>query len=386
MVQMVSSDWLSVIFEQEFNERPHCFRSPGRINLIGEHTDYNQGFVLPSGIDLFCHVAIKESSSKRFTFHSIDLREHVVYEEGQVFEPKTSWANYILGVKYAFNKRGFTIPPFNLVIKSDVPIGAGLSSSAALESVIAFGLNEVFSLGLNKMDLTWIAKEAENDFIGLQCGIMDMFASIHAKKNNAMLLDCKSLAFEYVPLELGNNKLLLFDTQVKHHLASSEYNTRRLECMQAVDFIKLKHVDIESLRDVNMPMLMDIENKVPENIFNRAKHVVTENNRLHEFSKAIASKNWALAGALLYDSHDSLKKLYEVSCPELDLLVDVVKGIEGVWGARMMGGGFGGCTLNLVSEISVDEIIKEVNHSYFTAFGIVPKHYIASTSDGASSF
>jgi galactokinase len=156
--------------------------------------------------------------------------------------------------------------------------------------------------------------------------------------------------------------------------------------MQAVDFIKLKYVDIESLRDVNMPMLMDIENKVPENIFNRAKHVVTENNRLHEFSKAIASKNWALAGVLLYDSHDSLKNLYEVSCPELDLLVDVVKGIEGVWGARMMGGGFGGCTLNLVSENSVDEIIKEVNHSHFTAFGIVPKHYIASTSDGASSF
>ena len=354
--------------------------------MIGEHTDYNQGFVLPSGIDLFCHVAIKESNSKRFTFHSIDLGEHVVYDEGQVFEPKTSWPNYILGVKQAFNKRGILIPPFNLVIKSDVPIGAGLSSSAALESVIAFGLNEVFSLGLNKMDLTWIAKEAENDFIGLQCGIMDMFTSIHAKENNAMLLDCKSLAFEYVPLELGNNKLLLFDTQVKHHLASSEYNTRRLECMQAVDFIKLKYVDIESLRDLNMPMLMDIENKVPENIFNRAKHVVTENNRLHEFSKAIASKNWALAGVLLYDSHDSLKNLYEVSCPELDLLVDVVKGIEGVWGARMMGGGFGGCTLNLVSENSVDEIIKEVNHSHFTAFGIVPKHYIASTSDGASSF
>ena len=383
---MGSSEWLSAIFEQKFGENPRCFRSPGRINLIGEHTDYNQGYVLPSGIDLFCHVAIKESNSRQSSFYAVDLGEHIVHEEGQVFEPKTFWANYILGVKMAFKKRGITIPAFNLVIKSDVPIGAGLSSSAALESAVAFALNEVFSLGLDKMELTWIAKESENDFIGLQCGIMDMFASIHAKKNNAMLLDCKTLAYEYVPLELGDNKLLLFDTQVKHQLASSEYNTRRLECLQAVEILKTHNAEIESLRDVTMPMLINVENQLTEKIFNRAKHVVTENDRLHEFSKAIASTNWSLAGKLLFESHTSLKNDYEVSCPELDLLVEVVKDIEGVWGARMMGGGFGGCTLNLVRNDSVEEIIKEVNHSYFTAFGIAPKHYIATTSDGASSF
>ena len=236
------------------------------------------------------------------------------------------------------------------------------------------------------MDLTWIAKESENDFIGLQCGIMDMFASIHAKENNAMLLDCKTLEFEYVPLDLGENKILLFDTQVKHQLASSEYNTRRLECLQAVDVLKTDHANIESLRDVNLQTLDDIENQLTDKIFNRAKHVVTENDRLHEFSKAISSNNWPVAGALLYASHDSLKNDYEVSCPELDLLVDAVKNIEGVWGARMMGGGFGGCTLNLVRNEKIDEIIKEVNRSYFTAFGIVPKYYIASTSDGASTF
>ncbi len=383
---MASSDWLSAFFEKEFGETPMCFRSPGRINLIGEHTDYNQGYVLPSGIDLFCQIAIKASNTKQFTFHAIDLGEQVVFEEGQVFEPKNFWANYVLGVKHALNKRGFTIPPFNLVVKSDIPIGAGLSSSAALESVVAFGLNEIFSLGLSKMDLTWIAKESENDFIGLQCGIMDMFASIHAKENNAMLLDCKTLEFEYVPLDLGENKILLFDTQVKHELASSEYNTRRLECLQAVDVLKTNHANIDSLRDVNLPILNDIENQLTDKIFNRAKHVVTENDRLHEFSKAISSNNWSLAGKLLYASHDSLKNDYEVSCPELDLLVDAVKNIEGVWGARMMGGGFGGCTLNLVRNEKIDEIIKEVNRSYFTAFGIVPKYYIASTSDGASTF
>jgi len=383
---MASSDWLSAFFEKEFGETPLCFRSPGRINLIGEHTDYNQGYVLPSGIDLFCQIAIKASNTKQFTFHAIDLGEQVVFEEGQVFEPKNFWANYVLGVKHALNKRGLAIPPFNLVIKSDVPIGAGLSSSAALESVVAFGLNEIFSLGLSKMDLTWIAKESENDFIGLQCGIMDMFASIHAKENNAMLLDCKTLEFEYVPLDLGENKILLFDTQVKHQLASSEYNTRRLECLQAVDVLKTDHANIESLRDVNLQTLNNIENQLTDKIFNRAKHVVTENDRLHEFSIAISSNNWSLAGALLYASHDSLKNDYEVSCPELDLLVDAVKNIEGVWGARMMGGGFGGCTLNLVRNEKIDEIIKEVNRSYFTAFGIVPKYYIASTSDGASTF
>jgi galactokinase len=383
---MASSDWLSAFFEKEFGETPMCFRSPGRINLIGEHTDYNQGFVLPSGIDLFCQIAIKASNTKQFTFHAIDLEEQVVFEEGQVFEPKNFWANYVLGVKHALNKRGFTIPPFNLVVKSDIPIGAGLSSSAALESVVAFGLNEVFSLGLSKMDLTWIAKESENDFIGLQCGIMDMFASIHAKENNAMLLDCKTLEFEYVPLDLGENKILLFDTQVKHELASSEYNTRRLECLQAVDVLKTNHANIESLRDVNLQTLNDIENQLTDKIFNRAKHVVTENDRLHAFSKAISSNNWSLAGRLLYASHDSLKNDYGVSCPELDLLVDAVKNIEGVWGARMMGGGFGGCTLNLVRNEKIDEIIKEVNRLYFTAFGIVPKYYIASTSNGASTF
>jgi len=220
----------------------------------------------------------------------------------------------------------------------------------------------------------------------LQCGIMDMFASIHAKENNAMLLDCKTLDFEYVPLDLGENKILLFDTQVKHQLASSEYNTRRLECLQAVDVLKTNHANIESLRDVNLRMLEDIEHQLTDKIFNRAKHVVTENDRLHEFSKAISSNNWSLAGRLLYASHDSLKNDYEVSCPELDLLVDAVKNIEGVWGARMMGGGFGGCTLNLVKNDRVHEIIESVNRSYFTAFGIVPKYYIASTSDGASSF
>jgi galactokinase len=383
---MVSSDWLSTIFEREFGEKPFCFRSPGRINLIGEHTDYNDGFVLPSGVDLFCHLAIKESNSRESTFISIDLGEKVVYEAGQVFEPRNFWANYILGVKDALEKRGLVVPPFNIIVRSDVPIGAGLSSSAALESVVAFGLNTIFSLGLDKMELTRVAKAAENDFIGLQCGIMDMFASIHAKQDSAMLLDCKTLKFDYIPLELGNNKLVLFDTQVKHQLANSEYNTRRLECQQAVDFIKSFHADVESLRDVSEEMLLELGKRMPQLIYKRALHVVGENKRLHQFSTAIAAKDWPEAGALLYASHESLKTNYEVSCTELDLLVNTVKGTDGVWGARMMGGGFGGCTLNLIQEDKIDFIIEKVNRAYYDVFGVEPKHYIASTSNGASVF
>lgn len=383
---MVSRDWLSAIFESEFGQKPSCFRSPGRINLIGEHTDYNQGFVLPAGIDLYCHIAIGLSDSDRSTFISLDLDDKVIYEPGTVFEPRNFWANYILGVKEAFEKMGIEIPQFNLIVRSDVPIGAGLSSSAALESVVAYSLNRILSLGLDQMELTKIAKAAENDFIGLQCGIMDMFASIHAKKDSAMLLDCRSLSFEYVPLELTNNKLVLFDTKVKHQLADSEYNTRRLECQQAVKTLKKYHPGISSLRDVDHDMLLNLIEEMPENIYRRALHVVGENERLHRFTRAVSTSDWTTAGSLLYDSHDSLKNNYEVSCRELDLLVDSVKDMDGVWGGRMMGGGFGGCTLNLIREEEVERVIHNVNNAYRSVFGVEPKHYIANTSDGASSF
>ena len=383
---MITNSWMTGFFENEFGVTPKCFRSPGRINLIGEHTDYNEGFVLPAGIDLFCNVALHPSDSGNCTILACDLGEKITFSACPEGKSSTSWANYIMGVRMAFQKRGIELPHFNAMIRSEIPVGAGLSSSAALESAFAFAFNEVFNCGLSKLELTKIAQESENEFIGLQCGIMDMFASIHAKKDKAIKLDCRSLEFEYVPLELGNNKVLLFDTNVKHELASSEYNKRREECNSAIEFLRKKGHVVKSLRDVDTNMLIQAKNEIDPILYNRAKHVVEENNRLHLFSEAIAKNNWTTAGSLLYASHDGLKNDYEVSCNELDHLVDSVKGIDGVWGARMMGGGFGGCTLNLVREDKIDDIIKQVNSKYKKAFGFEPKHYIAGTCNGASEF
>jgi galactokinase len=383
---MIAKEWMTEFFEQEFGRKPRCFRSPGRINLIGEHTDYNEGFVLPAGIDLFCNIAITPSDNGSCTLIAYDLGEKVTFSEFPDAKSSTFWANYIIGVSMAFKKRGFELPHFNAAIRSEIPVGAGLSSSAALESVFAFAFNEIFNCGLSSLELTKIAQESENEFIGLQCGIMDMFASIHAKKDKAIRLDCRSLEYEYITLDLGKNKLLLFDTAVKHELASSEYNNRRLECTEVVNTMKYLGHQVNSLRDVSLEMLYASKEKIDPTHYQRAKHVVEENKRLHDFSDAVASNNWALAGDLLYASHHSLKNDYEVSCDELNLLVDTVKDVDGVWGARMMGGGFGGCTLNLVEADKVDVIIENVNKAYSTVYGFKPKHYIAGTSDGAAEF
>lgn len=383
---MITNTWMAEFFGNEFGVRPKCFRSPGRINLMGEHTDYNEGFVLPAGIDLFCNVALHPSDSSDCTILAYDLGNKITFGDDTENKSSTSWVNYILGVRRAFKKRGIELPSFNAIIRSEIPVGAGLSSSAALESAFAFAFNEVFKCGLSKLELTKIAQECENEFIGLQCGIMDMFASIHAKKNKAIKLDCRSLEFEYIPLELGNNSVLLFDTNVKHELASSEYNKRREECNSAIEFLQKKGLVINSLRDVDASMLREAKNQINPILFNRAKHVVEENNRLHLFSEAIAKSNWSSAGSLLYASHNGLKNDYEVSCNELDHLVDSVKEIDGVWGARMMGGGFGGCTLNLVEKDKIDDIVKQVVTNYKKVFGFEPKYYIADTCDGASEF
>ncbi|MFN5423220.1 MAG: galactokinase [bacterium] len=380
---MISKDWISDFFQTEFAKKPKCFRAPGRINLIGEHTDYNQGFVMPAGIDFYCYVAISASREQSSSVLAYDYQEKFSFNVSPENPTTTHWVNYILGVIKAIKKRGKAIPAFNAVVRSDIPVGAGLSSSAALESVFATAFNSVFDLGFSPMELTLIAKEAENDFVGLKCGIMDMFASIHAKQDHAIRLDCRSLQHEYFPLALGENKILLFDTCIKHELASSEYNLRRLECEAGVSRLQQLGYAVESLRDVDTGMLQKEKAQMDGLLFKRAKYVVDENNRVEQFSKAISGNDWKEAGRCLYASHDGLKNDYEVSCKELDSLVDTARACEGVWGARMMGGGFGGCTINLVRADKLDEVVERCKTSYFNSFGVEPKYYIATTGDGA---
>jgi len=382
----MSKEFLGLKFKENFKTEPRYFRAPGRINLIGEHTDYNGGFVLPAGIDKYCSIAIAPSSKQPSTVIASDLDDGVEFYDIPTEPGSAHWMNYVWGVMSAFKSRGYIIPPFNAVIQSDIPVGAGLSSSAALEVVFAKAFNELFQFSLSNIELTMVAKEAENNYVGLQCGIMDMFASVHARKDMAIKLDCRNLDVEYVPLQLKTNKILLIDTCIKHELASSEYNQRRQECESVVFKLNQQGIQATSLRDISRVDLDAHRNIFSEKEYQRASYVIEENTRLHQFVAAISKNDWSDAGALLCASHEGLKNKYQVSCEALDQLVDWCKSSKGVWGGRMMGGGFGGCTINLVEEEEISAIITMVSERYQSRFGVNPKYYIASTGDGSCEF
>lgn len=374
---------LSGLFQSTYTSIPFVFQSPGRINLIGEHTDYNGGWVMPAGIDKACYLAILPLASGPTEIWAYDLQDRISVDAFPEKATASHWSNYIFGVCLAFARRGVKVPHFQAIVTSDIPVGAGLSSSAALESVFAYALNTITGSGFNSMELTHIAREAENGFVGLQCGIMDMFASIHARKDHAIKLDCRSLDFEYVPLQLGDNKIVLFDTCLKHDLASSAYNERRQQCESVVHELSKKGLSVETLRDANMQDLLGVETLVDPVAMTRARFVLQENERVAGFAAAMDTGNWAVAGEYLYASHQGLKDEYDVSCAELDFLVEAVRGQPGVWGGRMMGGGFGGCTINIVAASEVENLVARTSASYANVYGVAPKHYIATTGDGA---
>jgi galactokinase len=374
---------LTGLFQSTYASIPLVFQSPGRINLIGEHTDYNGGWVMPAGIDKACYLAILPLASGPTEIWAYDLQDRISVNAFPEKSTTKHWSNYIFGVCLAFSRRGVKVPHFQAIVSSDIPVGAGLSSSAALESVFAYALNAITGAGFDGMELAHIAREAENVFVGLQCGIMDMFASIHARKDHAIKLDCRSLDFDYVPLQLGENKIVLFDTCLKHDLASSAYNERRQQCESVVDALRQKGLPVETLRDANMQDLLGIKGVVDPVALTRARFVLNENDRVSGFADAMDSGNWALAGEYLFASHQGLKDEYNVSCAELDFLVEAVRGQPGVWGGRMMGGGFGGCTINIVADAEVENLVAKTSALYANAYGVAPKHYIATTGDGA---
>ena len=371
-------------FKSLFGQEPLLVQSPGRINVIGEHTDYNEGWVLPAAIDKYMVLAIAPNGSNGHSrFFSWDQKEYIeinlpVLEP----QPQRGWINHLLGVVYELEQMGAKIPGFNLVFGGDIPIGAGLSSSAALECALALGLNELFHLGFDRIDLVKASQLAEHHFVGVQCGIMDMFASMMGQRDKALRLDCRTLETQLIPLELGDYQLLLCDTGVKHALASSEYNTRRQECETGVRCMQILDPDVRSLRDASLSLLQSCKDQLPEVVYRRCRYVLEENRRLQAACNAMEQDNLAALGELLYQSHHGLQHDYEVSCPELDWLVDQTRRHEAILGARMMGGGFGGCTLNLIRKDFTETFVAGILKPYQEQFNLQLKSYVVTTGQG----
>ncbi len=371
-------------FNQLFNQKPLLVRSPGRVNIIGEHTDYNEGFVLPAAIDKAIYIAIGKRDDDTISLYTNEFAEEHQSSLNNLEPSEQHWANYVLGVADQLQSRGYKIGGFNLVFDGDIPIGAGMSSSAAVECATAFGLNEIFNLNIATIELVEISQKAEHSFAGVLCGIMDQFASMFGKKDNLIKLDCRSLAYEYVPLKLDGIKILLLNTNVKHSLASSEYNTRRLQCTEGVAMIKDFYPDVNSLRDVTMPMLDQYVKPKDDIIYKRCKYVLEENTRLLQAAEDLKKGQIESLGKRMFLSHEGLKNEYEVSCAELDFLVDFVSNEDAVLGARMMGGGFGGCTINLVKEEAIVDLVERAGKMYAEKMNKELTANVSQIGDGTS--
>ena len=371
-------------FVKEFNLTPLVVRSPGRVNLIGEHTDYNEGFVMPAAIDKEIIVAVSRRDDLKCKLISQDLDDRFEFDVFKKEKTEKEWPNYIMGVVDVIQKLGLSVGGFNCVIGGSIPIGAGLSSSAAVECCTAYALNEIFQLGIEKLSLARIAQRAENDFVGVRCGIMDQFASLYGKEDHVIKLDCRSLAYEYFPFKLQGIKVVLYDTQVKHSLASSEYNTRRAQCEAGVKLLKTYYPEIYSLRDVSLDMLHACRNKFDPDIYKRCDYVVRENMRLLSATESLLQNDLYSFGQRMYETHEGLQYDYEVSSPEQDFLVQLAKKNPNVLGARMMGGGFGGCTINLIKEQGLGEFNEKVAMEYQKKTGFPLQVYIVQIKDGTS--
>ena len=364
------------------------YTSPGRINLIGEHTDYNGGFVFPGAIDKGILAEIKPNGTNTVKAYSIDLKDYVEFGLNEEDAPRTSWARYIFGVCREMIKRGVEVKGFNTAFAGDVPLGAGMSSSAALESTYAYALNDLFGENrIDKFELAKVGQATEHNYCGVNCGIMDQFASVFGKKDHLIRLDCRSLEYQYFPFEPKGYRLVLIDSVVKHELASSAYNKRRQSCEAVVAAIQSRHPHVEFLRDeflrdCNRDMLEEVKAEISEEDYKRAEYVIEEIQRVLDVSDALEKGDYETVGQKMYETHYGMSKLYEVSCEELDFLNDLAFDC-GVTGSRVMGGGFGGCTINLVKEELYSTFIEKAKEAFTQKFGRSPKVYDVVISDGA---
>ncbi|MET0573766.1 MAG: galactokinase [Pedobacter agri] len=371
-------------FRKIFEAEPVLIKSPGRINIIGEHTDYNDGFVMPAAINKAIYVAVSQRDDQEIHLYSESYQQKHIASIDQIEKTDKSWANYILGVADQIKKRGFQFSGFNLYLDGNVPLGAGLSSSAALECATAFAIKHLNNLDISQMDLALISQKAEHEFAGVNCGIMDQFASVFGKKDQAVMLDCRSMKYEYIPLKLDGYKLVLLNTNVKHSLADSAYNERRSQCEQGVAWIKKHDPTVNSLRDVNLELLEKHVKPKDSQVYQKCAFIVKEIDRVVKAADQLANGNLNALGNLMFATHEGLSKDYEVSCKELDFLVDFVKDFDGVLGARMMGGGFGGCTINIVKDDRIDSLIDQIKIAYSNSFDLKLEAYVVETGDGSS--
>jgi galactokinase len=369
-------------FFQHYKKGASVFAAPGRINLIGEHTDYNQGFVLPGAIDKKIYLAIAKNDQSLLNVYANQYPEQRSFSLVGI-KPTGDWTTYLLGIVYNLQQRGHHVGGVDILLDGDVPLGAGMSSSAALCSAFGFALNDLFELGLSTMDLALLGQATEHNFAGVQCGIMDQFASLHGKAVYLMKLDCRSLEYEYIPFHFPDYRIVLVNTMVTHSLASTEYNIRRQQCEGGVAVLKKYYPGISSLRDLTREMLAEHQDELEDPVFRRCSFVIEENDRLLRGCAYLQKGDLGSFGELMFLAHEGLSKWYEVSCRESDFLVALARSFPGVLGARQMGGGFGGCTINIVAAEAVEAFSAFMQAGYSGQFNILPKIYVTQIEDGA---
>jgi galactokinase len=362
--------------------RSRTYRAPGRVNLIGEHTDYNDGFVLPAAIDFSTAVTISPRDDRIIKASSSNFSERITFDLDEPSpKPRRHWSDYVRGVAVTLEQAGYRLRGAELQIDSNVPIGAGLSSSAAIEVATGYALLQQSGFDIGGVELARLCQRAENNFVGMRCGIMDQFVACHGQKDRALLLDCRSLEYRPVPLP-QKFRLVICNTMIKHELAAGEYNKRRAECEAGLQLLASARDGVSALRDVTLPQLESTRPEMLEVVYNRCRHVVSENVRVQEAVAALERGDIAEMGRLMGESHRSLRDDYQVSCDELDLMVQLAADLPGVMGARMTGGGFGGCTINLVADEAIEEFERQIKRNYEIKTGIAPEVYVCTAADG----
>ena len=370
-------------FRERYGEPRGIYRAPGRVNLIGEHTDYNDGLVMPAALAFYTYVAAGVRSDDKLNVYSIDFREARDFDFAALVPgPTGHWSDYVRGVAAVLRKRNISIEGANLVVKGAVPIGAGLSSSAAIEVATAYALLGVSGIALGRLEIASICQQAEHEYAGTKCGIMDQFISCFGVANHALMLDCRSLDFQSLAIP-ESVRIVICNTMVRHELAAGEYNRRRADCEAGVAFLRQQLPEIKALRDVSLAQLDEYGTAMPDTVHRCCHHVISENARVLEAADALKQDDLERFGRLMAESHASLRDDYEVSCAELDLMVELARKCRGVYGARMTGGGFGGCTVNLVDADAVTEFQVGVAQGYQRATGRLPEIYVCSAADGA---